>query len=83
MGLADVAGTVHIADIDCPDLVAMAAVIPRETLFIRNEEEPVDLYPAGDAAASTPPAVTIEIPAAGGRNYAAAQSSYLPRSWRG
>jgi pimeloyl-ACP methyl ester carboxylesterase len=65
-----ITATTYVEFLDnCPDLIEMAAAIPCETLFIRSEEEPADLYPAGEVAARATPEVTIEILAAGGHYY--------------
>ncbi|MFC2177026.1 alpha/beta hydrolase [Actinomycetota bacterium] len=65
-----ITATTYVEFLDnCPDLIEMAAAIPCETLFIRSEEEPADLYPAGEVAARATREVTIEILAAGGHYY--------------
>jgi pimeloyl-ACP methyl ester carboxylesterase len=65
-----ITATTYVEFLDhCPDLVEMATDIPCETLFIRSEEEPSDLYPAEDVSRRAPHDVTIEILAAGGHYY--------------
>ncbi len=65
-----ITATTYVEFLDhCPDLIEMAAAIPCETLFIRSEEEPADLYPAGEVAARATAEVTIETLAAGGHYY--------------
>lgn len=65
-----ISATTYVEFLDhCPDLVELAAGIPCETLFIRSDDEPADLYPAEEVAARARPAVTIEVLAAGGHYY--------------
>jgi pimeloyl-ACP methyl ester carboxylesterase len=65
-----ISATTYVEFLDnCPDLIEMAAAISCETLFIRSEDEPADLYPAGEFAARATPEVTIDILAAGGHYY--------------
>jgi pimeloyl-ACP methyl ester carboxylesterase len=54
----------------CPDVVELASQIPCETLFVRSQEEPADVYPAEQVAERSPHPVDIEVLDAGGHYYA-------------
>ena len=54
---------------NCPDIVELAPGIPCETLFVRTQEEPAEVYPAEEIADRSPHPVTIQVLAAGGHYY--------------
>lgn len=54
---------------NCPDIVELAPRIPCQTLFVRSQEEPAEVYPAEEVADRSPYAVAIEILDAGGHYY--------------
>ncbi|MFV2039827.1 MAG: hypothetical protein ACC660_06250, partial [Acidimicrobiales bacterium] len=53
----------------CPDIVELAADIPCDTLFVRSQEEPAEVYPAEELATRSPAAVSIKVLDLGGHYY--------------
>lgn len=58
----------------CPDIVELAAYLPCEALFVRDVEEPKDLYPAEEVAAASPHPVEFQELSAGGHYYRGGES---------
>jgi len=65
-----ISATTYVEYLDhCPDTVELAAQIPCETLIVRSQEEPAEVYPTEELAERSPHAVTIKILDAGGHYY--------------
>jgi pimeloyl-ACP methyl ester carboxylesterase len=65
-----ISATTYVEYLDhCPDIVELAAQIPCETLIVRGQEEPAEVYPTEELAERSPHTVTIKILDAGGHYY--------------